>query len=89
MLETFNSEVVQFYLLVDKVVSWTDFRVSQGAEFLGVNAEVGGKIMEGMKMLEGRKRVSSPFCWSEVCFQASKRIECHNLGGRYTSLKHC
>lgn len=54
-----------------------------------MNATVGGKIMEGMKMLEGRKRVSSPFCWSGVCLQASKRIECHNLGGRYTSLKHC
>lgn len=28
------------------------FRVSQGAEFLGVNTKVGGKIVEGMKMLE-------------------------------------
>lgn len=26
-----------------------------GTEFLGVNTMVGGKIVEGMKMLEGRK----------------------------------
>lgn len=71
-METINLEVIQFYLLVDNVVRWTDFSVSQGAEFLGVNAKVGGKIMEHMKMLEGRKRVSSPFCWSGICLQVSK-----------------
>lgn len=37
-----------------------------------MSAEVGGKIMEGMKMLEGTKRVSSPFCWSGICLQVSK-----------------
>lgn len=37
-----------------------------------MDTNVGGKIVEGMKMLEGRKRVSSPFCWSGICLQVRK-----------------
>lgn len=51
--------VWQLYLLVDNVVCWIDFRASRRGEFLDVNAKVGGKIMKGVKMVEGRKRVSS------------------------------
>lgn len=64
--------ILQLYLLVGNVVCWTDFGASQGGEFLGVNAKVGGRIMMAMKMLEGRKRVSSPSCWSGICLQLSK-----------------
>lgn len=89
-LETLDSEaILQLFLLVGNLVCWTDFRAFQGGEFLGVNAKVGGKIMKGMKMLEGRKSVSSPSCWSGICLQASKWIKHHNLVGRHTFLKHC
>ena len=78
----------QLYLLVDNVVCWIDFRASRRGEFLDVNAKVGGKIMKGMKMVEGRKRVSSSV-GSGVCLQASKCVKCHNLVGRHILLKHC
>lgn len=70
LLETLNLEVIQFYLLVDNVIWWTDFRVSQSAEFLDVNAKVGCKIMEGMKMLEGREFLLS--VGQEFVLQVSK-----------------
>lgn len=49
----------QLYLFVDHVICRIDFRASRRGEFLDMNAKVGGKIMKGMKMVEGRKRVSS------------------------------